>query len=115
MAHDHNNQSKYTSDQALYQLDFYLRALNLPFTVKDLYRKAYQERLGPHYSDDWLDDLEHDPDVQESMNEPFTAQTIIETLMQNGHESIVRALLRETRNLGIGFTQAYIIHTNKWR
>jgi hypothetical protein len=107
--------TEYTTDQALYQLDFYLKALNLPFSVKDLYRKAYAERLGPHYSDDWLDDLEHDPDVQEGMNEPFTTKTIIETLMKNGHESIIRALLRETRNLGIGFTQAYIIGIEKWK
>ena len=114
MAQDHHNQSRYTSDQALFQLDFYLRALDLPVTIKDLYRKAYEERLGPHYSDDWLDDLEHDPDVQEGMNEPFTTQTIIETLMKNGHEAIVRVLLREIRTLGIGFTQAYIIRTNKW-
>lgn len=109
----HKQSDHHTSDQALFQLDFYLKALELPFTVKDLYRKAYQERLGPHYSDDWLDDLEQDPDVQESMRDAFTTQTIIETLMKTGHEPIVRALLRETRQHGIGFTQAYIVSINK--
>jgi hypothetical protein len=104
---------EFTPDQALYQLDFYLKTLNLPFTVKDLYRKAYQGRLGPHYSDEWLDDLEHDPDVQEGMQEAFTTQSIIETLMRNGHEPIVRVLLRETRKLGIGFSQAYIVSIKK--
>lgn len=115
MTKEHEFHAEYTTDQALYQLDFYLKALDLPFTVKDLYRKAYQERLGPHYSDEWLDDLEQDPDVLDSMSDPFTTQTIIETLLKNGHESIIRVLLRETRNMGIGFTQAYIEGTNKWR
>jgi hypothetical protein len=113
MAQEPDKKSEYTSDQALFQLDFYLKALELPFTVKDLYRKAYQERLGPHYSDDWLDDLEQDPDVQAGMTEAFTTQTIIETLMKNGHEPIIRHLLRETRTLGVGFTQAYIVSINK--
>lgn len=109
------HRTEYTSDQALFQLDFYLKVLNLPFSLKDLYRKAYEKRLGPHYSDDWLDDLEHDPDVQEAMSEPFTTKTIIETLMKNGHETIVRALLRETRMLGITFTHAYIVGMEKWK
>ncbi|ASS75576.1 hypothetical protein CIG75_11640 [Tumebacillus algifaecis] len=107
--------TEYTPDQAFYQLDFYLKALNLPFSLKDLYKKAYAERLGPHYSDDWLDDLEHDPDVQESMSTPFTAKTIVETLMKNGHESIIRALLRHSRKLGIGYSQAYIVGIEKWK
>lgn len=117
MAQEHPNPSPYefTSDQALYQLDFYLKALELPFTVKDLYRKAYKERLGPHYSDDWLDDLEYDPDVQDGMKEPFTTHTIIETLMRNGHERIVRGLMREARNLGLGYTSAYVVSVNKKR
>ncbi|MGB8954028.1 MAG: hypothetical protein WCC10_01520 [Tumebacillaceae bacterium] len=117
MAQEHPKPSpyEYTSDQALYQLDFYLKALELPFTVKDLYRQAYKERLGPHYSDDWLDDLECDPDVQEGMREPFTTHTIIETLMRNGHERIVRGLLRKARDCGLGYTSAYVSSVNKKR
>lgn len=113
MAQNHRKRYEYTPDQALHQLDFYLKTLEVPFTVKDLYRKAYHERLGPHYSDDWLDDLEQDPDVLEGMSEPFTTQSIIETLMRGGHEPVVRALLRETREYGIGYYQAMIGRINK--
>ena len=117
MAQEHPQPSpyEYTSDQALYQLDFYLKALELPFTVKDLYRKAYKERLGPHYSDDWLDDLECDPDVQEGMREAFTTHSIVETLMRFGHERIVRWLLRKARDYGLGYTSANVSSVNKKR
>ncbi|HEU4963188.1 MAG TPA: hypothetical protein VFV52_04915 [Bacilli bacterium] len=115
MAQEYLFGSDFTADQALYQLDFYLKALELPFSVKDLYRKAYQQRLGPHYSDDWLDDLEHDPDVQEGMSLPFTTQSIISTLMRNGYDAIVRHLLRETRNRGIGYVETTMTGIRKWK
>lgn len=95
--------------KALYQLDFYLRVLNLPLTVVDLYERAYKERRGDHYDDRWVISLSENPDVVASVDEPFTTQTIIETLMRTGHEPIVRALMKEVRKSRIGFTQAYMI------
>jgi hypothetical protein len=96
---------------ALYQLDFYLQNLGLPFTAKDLYAVAYRDRRGEHYDDRWLHNLHENPQVQESIHEPFTAQSIIETLMRTGHEPIVRALMREIQRRNIAFTQAYLIGT----
>lgn len=115
MAQDYLYGYEYSADQALFQLDFYLKALELPFSVKDLYRQAYQKRLGPHYSEDWLDDLEHDPDVQAGMELPFTTQTIISTLMRNGYDAIVRHLLRETRRIGIGYVETTMTGIRKWK
>jgi hypothetical protein len=98
--------------KAFYQLDFYLKTLRLPFRVKDLYRRVYEKRLGDSYTDEWMDDLGSDPDVRRSIHEPFTTQTIVETLIQNGHEPLVRALLREMRRRKIGFSHAYIMSIN---
>lgn len=95
--------------KTLYQLNFYLRTLGLPLTVNDLYRMAYKERRGDHYDDRWLSCLQDNPDVVDSLDEPFTTQSIIETLMRTGHEPIVRVLMREVRKRDIGFTQAYMI------
>jgi hypothetical protein len=95
--------------KTLYQLDFYLRILELPFTVRDLYEAAYKHRRGDRYDDRWLEQLEDNPDVVQSIDEPFTTQTIIENLMRTGHEPIVRALMREVRRRNIGFTQAYMM------
>ncbi|GIM47871.1 hypothetical protein DNHGIG_34200 [Collibacillus ludicampi] len=100
--------------KAFYQLDFYLKILHLPFRVKDLYRRVYQKRLGDYYTDEWIDELSSDPDVVKSIHEPFTTQTIVETLMHTGHEPIIRALLREMRRRKIGFTQAYIMGINPY-
>ncbi|MBX6352354.1 MAG: hypothetical protein IRZ10_03380 [Thermoflavifilum sp.] len=94
--------------KTLYQLDFYLRILDLPFTVRDLYEAAYKRRRGARYDDRWLDTLEDNPEVAESIHEPFTAQTIIDTLMRTGHTPIVMALMREIRRRRIGFSQAYL-------
>jgi hypothetical protein len=95
--------------KALYQLNFYVKTIGLPFTVRDLYERAYKKRRGDRYDDRWLSCLHENPDVLESVEEPFTAHSIIETLMRTGHEPMVRALLREVRIREIGFTQAYMI------
>ncbi len=94
--------------QALYQLDFYLKTVGFSFRVKDLYRAAYRELRGQHYSDEWLDHLESDPRVAESIQKPFTTHTIAETLLLTGHHPILREMMRRLREEGIGFTQAYI-------
>ncbi|MCF8564820.1 hypothetical protein LLE49_08765 [Alicyclobacillus tolerans] len=95
--------------KALYQLNFYLGVLNIPLTVKDIYETAYRNRRGDFYDDRWLSTLDQNPDVADCIQEPFTTQTIIETLMRTGHEPIVRVLMREVRKRNIGFTQAYMI------
>jgi hypothetical protein len=95
--------------KALLQLDFYLKALQLPFTVKDIYRRAYQKRLGEYYNEHWLDLLMEDPEFQDCINEPFTAVTIFETLKENGHRPIIYALFRLTRRLDIGYSHAFVI------
>jgi hypothetical protein len=95
--------------KALYQLNFYLKTLDLPLTVTDLYERAYRNRRGDHYDDRWLSVLHENPDVVDSIEDPFTTHTIVETLMRTGHEPIVRALMKEVRKNKIGFTQAYMI------
>jgi hypothetical protein len=95
--------------KALYQLNFYLKTVGLPFTVQDLYERAYKSRRGDRYDDRWLTCLHENPDVLDSIEEPFTAHSIIETLMRTGHEPIVRALMKEVRTRKIEFTQAYMI------
>ncbi|MCL6597308.1 MAG: hypothetical protein K6T81_01055 [Alicyclobacillus macrosporangiidus] len=101
--------------KALYQLDFYLQTLELPFTVRDLYRSAYERRRGDRYDDRWLDHLAENPDVAQSLDEPFTTSTIVETLMRTGHEPIVRALVREVRRADIRYVQAYLMGTPRTR
>lgn len=95
--------------KALYQLEFYLQQLHMPISMKDLYAKAYREQRGELYDDRWLNCLEENPDVKTVLNESFTTQNIIETLMRTGHEPIVRALMREIRKQNIGFSQLYMI------
>lgn len=99
--------------QALYQLDFYLKTVELPFGVKDLYRAAYRDLRGQHYSDEWLDHLGSDPRVKESLDQPFTTHTIAETLLLTGHHPILREMMRRLREEGIGFMQAYIAGTER--
>jgi len=95
--------------KALYQLNFYLNTLGLPFTIVNLYERAYRARRGDNYDARWLDHLEENPEVTHSLEEPFTTHTIVETLMRTGHEPLVRALMREVRRHGVEFTQAYMI------
>lgn len=95
--------------KVLYQLDFYLKTLQLPFGIADLYAKAYRDRRGAQYDDLWVTSLHDNPDIAESLEEPFTTQSIVETLMRTGHEPLVRALMKEVRRQHIGFTQAYMI------
>lgn len=95
--------------KALYQLDFYLQTLEMPLSVVDIYEKAYKAKRGDYYDDRWLITLAENPDVVDSIQEPFTTHTIIETLMRTGHEPIVKVLLREVRRRKINFTQAYMI------
>ncbi len=100
--------------KALYQLNFYLEILNLPITVKDLYRRAYRQQRNDQFDDRWLDHLEENPEVVESLDEPFTTQTIIEVLMKTGHQPLVRALMREVRRRDIGVSHAYMFgHTKR--
>lgn len=101
--------------KALYQLDFYLNTLDLPISVRDLYAAAYKGRRGEAYDDRWLDYLADNPEVVDSLDEPFTSHTIIEVLMKTGHEPIVRSLIREVRRRDIGFTHAYMIGSHRRR
>lgn len=97
--------------KALAQLECYLSALDLRITVRDLYERAYKNRRGDYYDDRWLHHLDDNPDVQDALDESFTASSIIETLMRTGHEPMIRALMKEVRKRNIQFTQAYIIGT----
>ena len=101
--------------RALYQLDFYLRQVNAPFTVKDIYRGAYQRKQGAAYCDGWLDRLEEDPDVKASLQEPFTTHSIAKTLLRTGHEPLLRQLVARIRAERIGYMQAYIVGAEKER
>lgn len=107
---DHRSVAK-----ALYQLSFYLQTIGAPFTIKDLYRSAYAERRGERFQDHWIDVLADDPNVRASLEEPFTAHTIIETLFKTGHEAIFRQLIKHIRKEKIGFTQLYIVGTENHR
>ncbi len=95
--------------KALVQLESYLKALRLPFTVKDLYRRAYKHRLGEHYNEQWLNWLEHDPDILSFLEEPFTLQSIFETLVESDHKPILFALVRYAHRHNIGFSYRYVI------
>lgn len=95
--------------KAFVQLDCYLDMIGLPMTVRHLYEKAYRDRRGERYDDRWLNHLQENPDISEALSEPFTASSIVETLMRTGHEPIVRALMKEIRRRNIQFTQAYMI------
>jgi hypothetical protein len=101
--------------KALYQLNFYLRILGLPVTVKDLYERAYRQRRGEQFDDRWLEHLEENPEVVGALDEPFTTQTIIEVLMKTGHQPLVRALMREVRQRDIGVSHAYMIGSTRRR
>ncbi len=99
--------------KALYQLDFYLQQLNLETTVRDLYGMAYKERRGEKFNDGWITVLDQNPDVVHSIEQPFTTQNVIETLMRTGHEPLVRALMKEIRRQKIGFSQLYMIGSSR--
>lgn len=109
----HYSNSDFEVIKACYQLEQYLHALKVPFTVRALYERAYKDRLGIDYDPSFLLNLENDARLVESKNEPYTTHTIMETLVQFGHEPLIRALLRETRRLNIGFTHAYIMGFNR--
>lgn len=94
---------------ALYQLDFYLKTLKLPFSSLDLYEMAYRDRRGEQYDDRWVRNIYDNPDVTVTVDQPFTTHTIVETLMRTGHEPIIRALMKEIRRRHIGFTSAYMV------
>lgn len=95
--------------KALLQLDFYLQTLQLPVTVKDLYRRAYLNRLGEYYNDRWIDLLKDDTEFETCLEEPFTLQTILETLVENGHKPILFALVRFAHQMDVGFSHRYVI------
>lgn len=95
--------------KVLLQLDLYLKTLKVPVTVKDLYKKAYMNRLGDYYNDHWIDLLHEDPEFQSCLEEPFTLQTIMDTLVENGHKPLLFALLRLRHRLNIGYSHAFVI------
>lgn len=95
--------------KAFLQLDLYLKALQLPVTVKDLYQRAYKNRLGEYYDDQWLDLLEYDSEIQACLDEPFTVQSIIETLVEYDHKPVLFALVRFAHQLNIGFSHRFVI------
>lgn len=104
-----------TVAKAFIQLDFYMKVLSVPLTVKSIYETAYKKRLGSYYSDTWLLKLENHPGKESFLNERFTVQSIIETLMKSGYEPFIRVLLREVKRRDIEYTQAYIMGINHFR
>lgn len=107
------NQDHLSVARALFQLQFYLDAVGVPITVKELYRRAYQEKRGAFYRDEWLDHLRDDPRVASCTEESFTTHTIAETLVRTGHEPILRQLIKVIREQNIGFLQAYIVGSKR--
>ncbi len=107
---DHRNLAK-----ALRQLNFYLETINLPFTARDLYHSAYEGPLEDRLSDEWLDHLATLPEVESALQEPFTTHTIAETLIQSGHEALLKELISRVRHADISFAQAYIVGVDKRR
>ncbi len=103
-----SNHEHYSVARAFYQLEFYLDAISAPFTIKDLYRNAYAEKRKDHYDDKWLDHLEDDARITESLEDSFTAHTIVEALLKTGHEAVLRQLIKHLRKERIHFTQLYI-------
>ncbi|MCL6453425.1 MAG: hypothetical protein K6T78_07310 [Alicyclobacillus sp.] len=97
--------------KALVQLECYLNMLDIPVTVRELYERAYRHRRGEHYDDRWLNHLRENPEVAGALDEPFTSDSIVETLMRTGHEPIVRAVMKEVRHRDIQFHQVYMIGT----
>ncbi|WP_245629997.1 hypothetical protein [Alicyclobacillus acidiphilus] len=94
--------------KALYQLEFYLDQLDAPFDIYYLYAAAYKEQRGSQYDERWLYYLDDNPDVEHCLDESFTLQTIVDTLLRTGHEPVVRALMRSFRREQIGITQRFM-------
>ncbi|WAH35347.1 hypothetical protein [Alicyclobacillus dauci] len=95
--------------KALYQLEFYLDQLNAPFDIYHLYATAYKEQRGSQYDERWLYCLDDNPEVENCLDEGFTLQTIVDTLLRTGHEPVVRALMRSFRREKIAISQLYLI------
>lgn len=95
--------------KALYQLESYLEELDAPFDIYVLYSAAYKEKRGNNYDDRWLHCLSDNPDMEESLDEPFTLQSIVDIFLRTGHEPIVRALMRAFRREGISVSQLFLI------
>jgi hypothetical protein len=113
---EYQNSEKLAEAKAFYQLAVYLKALELPFSVSDLYRDAYQNQTNPRMVDtSWLDQLEKDPNMQQALSEPFTTQTIMETLLRTGHEAVIKQLMKRVREYGIGFAHAYVLGISRWK
>jgi hypothetical protein len=105
-----NFQSEHLSvAKALYQLEFYLDQLDAPFDIYHLYAAAYQEQRGSQYDERWLYCLDDNPEVENCLDESFTLQTIVDTLLRTGHEPIVRALMRSFRKEHIAISQMFLI------
>ncbi|TDY50541.1 hypothetical protein C7445_10293 [Alicyclobacillus sacchari] len=94
--------------KVLYQLEFYLDQLNTTFDIYHLYSEAYREQRGSLYDERWLYYLDDNPQVQNCLDESFTLQTIVETLLRTGHEPLVRALMRAFRRERISITQRFM-------
>ncbi|PWI58236.1 hypothetical protein [Sulfoacidibacillus thermotolerans] len=108
-----SNHEHYSVARAFYQLDFYLEAINAPFSIKDLYRRAYAEKRKDHFDDQWLDHLADDEHIRESLEDSFTAHTIVETLLKTGHEAVLRQLIKHLRKERIHFAEVYISGAGK--
>lgn len=94
--------------KALYQLESYLNQLDASFDIYYLYAAAYKERRGSQYDERWLYYLDDNPEVENCLDEPFTLQTVVDTLLRTGHEPIVRALMRSFRKEQVGITHRFL-------
>lgn len=104
-----NTQGEHLSvAKALYQLESYLEELDAPFDIYALYAAAYKEQRGLNYDDRWLQCLNDNPDMENSLDEPFTLQSIVDILLRTGHEPIVRSLMRAFRRDGITVSQLFL-------
>ncbi|UOF89413.1 hypothetical protein LSG31_16120 [Fodinisporobacter ferrooxydans] len=112
---EHSEQKRSAVLKAFFQLNFYIQALELPFTVEELYREAYQTEHGANYNEDWLEIIHHDKYFADVLDEPFTTHTFIETLLRAGHDRIVKLLMKRVRDYGVGFAHAYVMGISRWK
>ncbi|ASS75571.1 hypothetical protein CIG75_11615 [Tumebacillus algifaecis] len=87
--------------RALDQLSVYFYAIRVPFTVADLYRKAYGEVWEEMPGALWLEFLSEDPYVRLGRDEFYSLMTIFETLHRAGLVKLLDVIAAETERLGI--------------
>jgi hypothetical protein len=88
--------------RALDQLTVYLDSLKLPFTLTDLYKRAYGAGWEEMPGALWLEFLGEDPYVRSGRDEFYTLLTIFDTLHEAGLVRLLDVIARETERLGIG-------------